>query len=148
MDTAAVTMLGLFAFLTVGAWASNRRAQREMELRYELYRLMVEHPGPEAEAVRALLAKDAQQRQEAASAGTGTGGPSCWPWVSASARLVQLRAREASLFDCACANTCWDCDVGKRICGTAVEERRPRCDFVASVTWSETDGGSVTQRLV
>ena len=74
MDTAAVTMLGLFAFLTVGAWASNRRAQREMELRYELYRLMVEHPGPEAEAVRALVAKDAQRRQEAASAGTGTGG--------------------------------------------------------------------------
>ena len=74
MDTAAVTMLGLFAFLTVSAWTSSRRAQREMELRYELYRLMVEHPGPEAEAVRALVAKDAQQRQEAARAGTGTGG--------------------------------------------------------------------------
>jgi hypothetical protein len=68
MDVAAVTMLGLFAFLTVSAWASNRRAQREMELRYELYRLMVQHPGPETDAVRALLAKDTQQHQNAARA--------------------------------------------------------------------------------
>jgi hypothetical protein len=63
MDSGAAVMLGLFAFLAVSAWASSRREQREMELRYELYRRMVEHPGPEAEAVRALLAKDAQQRQ-------------------------------------------------------------------------------------
>lgn len=35
-----------------------------MELRYELYRRMMEHPGPEADAVRALLARDAQQRQQ------------------------------------------------------------------------------------
>ena len=44
------SMLGLFAFLAVSAWASSRREQREMELRYELLRRMVEHPGPEAVA--------------------------------------------------------------------------------------------------
>jgi hypothetical protein len=74
MDVAAVTMLGLFVFLTVGAWASSRRAQREMELRYELYRLMVQHPGPDTDTVRALLTKDAQHRQDAAKVRARTGG--------------------------------------------------------------------------
>jgi hypothetical protein len=68
MDTGAAVMLGLFAFLTVSLWASNRREQREIELRHELYRRMVEHPGPEAEAVRALLARDEQQREASAAA--------------------------------------------------------------------------------
>jgi hypothetical protein len=74
MDTGAAVMLGLFAFLAVSAWASSRREQREMELRYELYRRMVEHPGPEADAVRALLAKDAEQRQENAITEKRRGG--------------------------------------------------------------------------
>ena len=74
MDAGAAVMLGLFAFLAVSAWASSRREQREMELRYELLRRMVEHPGPEAEAVRALLARDEQQRDAAAAARRREGG--------------------------------------------------------------------------
>ena len=74
METGAAVMLGLFAFLAISVWASSRREQREMELRYELYSRMVEHPGPEADAVRELLAKDAQQRQTAASAQKRAGG--------------------------------------------------------------------------
>jgi hypothetical protein len=74
MDTGAAVMLGLFAFLAVSAWASSRREQREMELRYELYRRMVEHPGPEADAVRALLTKDAQERQAKGMADKRRGG--------------------------------------------------------------------------
>ena len=74
MDALAAIMLGLFAFLTVSAWAASRREQRETELRYELYRRMVEHPGPDADAVRALLAKDEQQRDTAAAAKKHLGG--------------------------------------------------------------------------
>jgi hypothetical protein len=74
MDVGAAVMLGLFAFLAVSAWASSRREQREMELRYELYRRIVEHPGPEADAVRTLLSKDDHQRQAAAAARKREGG--------------------------------------------------------------------------
>ena len=74
MDTGAMAMLGLFAFLAVSSWASNRRDQRETELRHELYRRMMEHPGPEAEAVRALLARDEEQRQAAAAESKVQGG--------------------------------------------------------------------------
>ena len=68
MDTGAAVMIGLFAFLSVSLWTSSRREQHKMELRYELYRRMMEHPGPEADAVRALIAKEDQQRDTAAAA--------------------------------------------------------------------------------
>ncbi len=55
MDAGAAVMLGLFAFLAVSVWASSQRDQREMKYRYELYLRMVEHPGPVADEVRALL---------------------------------------------------------------------------------------------
>jgi hypothetical protein len=74
MDTGAVSVLGLFAFIIISLWTSSRREQREMEFRYELYRRMLEHPGPEADAVRGLLAKDEQQRDAAAAARKHTGG--------------------------------------------------------------------------
>ena len=65
MDTNAAVMLGLFAFLAVSAWASSQRDQREMKYRYELYQRLLEHPGPVADEVRALLARDAERRQAA-----------------------------------------------------------------------------------
>ena len=68
MDTGAAVMIGLFAFLSVSLWTSSRREQHKMELRYERYRRMMEHPGPEADAVRALIAKEDQQRDTAAAA--------------------------------------------------------------------------------
>jgi hypothetical protein len=68
MDTGAAAMLGLFTFLAVSSWASSRRKEREMEFRHDLYRRMMEHPGPEADAVRELLAQDEQRRQAAAAA--------------------------------------------------------------------------------
>src|SRR5688572_21401376 len=74
MDTGAMATLGLFAFLAVSSWASYRREHRETELRHELYRRMMEHPGPEAEAVRALLARDEEQRQAAAAESKLQGG--------------------------------------------------------------------------
>jgi hypothetical protein len=74
MDAGAAVMLGLFAFLTVTSWASSRREQREMEMRYELYRRMIEHPGLEAQAVRALLERDEHQRQATAAARRREGG--------------------------------------------------------------------------
>ena len=74
MDTGAALMLGLFAFLAVSAWASSQRDQQEMKYRYELYQRMVEHPGPVADEVRALLDKDAERRQAAETADKRSGG--------------------------------------------------------------------------
>jgi hypothetical protein len=71
---AAVMLLGLFAFLAVTAWASSQRDQREMKYRYELYQRMVEHPGPEANVVRALLERDIARRQAAEIADKRMGG--------------------------------------------------------------------------
>ena len=74
MDAGAAVMLGLFAFLAVSAWASSQRDQREMKYRYELYQRMVEHPGPAADEVRALLERDAERRQAAEIADKRSGG--------------------------------------------------------------------------
>ena len=74
MDAGAAAILGLFAFLAVSAWASSQRDQREMQLRYELYQRMVEHPGPVADEVRALLEQDAGRRQAAEIADKRFGG--------------------------------------------------------------------------
>jgi hypothetical protein len=74
MDAGAALMLGLFAFLAVSAWVSSQREQREMKYRYELYQRMVEHPGPEADEVRALLEKDTARRQAAEIADKRSGG--------------------------------------------------------------------------
>ena len=65
MDAGVAVMLGLFGFLAVSAWASSQRDQREMKYRYELYQRMVEHPGPMADEVRALLDRDAERRAAA-----------------------------------------------------------------------------------
>ena len=74
MDAGAAVMLGLFTFLAVSAWASSQRDQREMKYRYELYQRMVEHPGPMADEVRALLDKDAERRAAAELADRRSGG--------------------------------------------------------------------------
>jgi hypothetical protein len=74
MDAGAAVMLGLFAFLAVSAWVSSQREQREMKYRYELYQRMVEHPGKEADDVRALLERDAERRQAAELADKRNGG--------------------------------------------------------------------------
>jgi hypothetical protein len=74
MDTGAAVMIGLFAFLAVNAWASSQRDQREMKYRYELYQRMLEHPGPVAEEVRALLVRDVERRQAAEMADRRNGG--------------------------------------------------------------------------
>jgi hypothetical protein len=74
MDAGAAVMLGLFAFLAVSAWASSQREQRELKYRYELYQRMVEHPGPVADEVRALLERDTERRQAAELADKRTGG--------------------------------------------------------------------------
>ena len=65
MDAGAAGALGLFVFLAVNAWVSSQREQREMKYRYELYQRMLEHPGPVADEVRALLEKDAERREAA-----------------------------------------------------------------------------------
>ena len=74
METAAAVMLGLFTFLSVSAWASSRREQREMELRYELYARLLDRPGAEADALWAQLDKDDHLRQAAAAAQRREGG--------------------------------------------------------------------------
>ena len=74
METGAAVMLGLFAFLAVSAWASSQREQRELRYRYELYQRMVEHPGPVADEVRALIERDAERRQAAETADQRSGG--------------------------------------------------------------------------
>ena len=74
MDTSAAVMLGLFGFLAVSVWASSQRDQREMKYRYDLYQRMVEHPGPVADEVRALLERDAARRQTAELADKRNGG--------------------------------------------------------------------------
>ena len=74
MDAGAAIMLGLFAFLAVSACASSQRDQREMKYRYELYQRMVEHPGPVADEVRALLDRDAERRLAAEIADKRSGG--------------------------------------------------------------------------
>ena len=74
MDAQAAAMLGLFGFLAVSVWVSNQRDQREMKYRYELYQRMVEHPGPVADEVRALLERDAERRQAAEIADKRFGG--------------------------------------------------------------------------
>jgi hypothetical protein len=74
MDSGAALMIGLFAFLAVSAWASSQRDQREMKYRYELYQRMLEHPGPVADEVRALLARDAARHQAAEIADKRSGG--------------------------------------------------------------------------
>lgn len=74
MDASAAAMLGLFAFLAVSAWVSSQRDQREMKYRYELYQRMLEHPGPVADEVRALLERDAERRQAAETADKRFGG--------------------------------------------------------------------------
>ena len=45
-----------------------------MKYRYELYQRMIEHPGPVADGVRALLERDAERRQAAEIADKRTGG--------------------------------------------------------------------------
>jgi hypothetical protein len=74
MDAGAAVMLGLFAFLAVSVWASSQRDQREMKYRYELYLRMVEHPGPVADEVRALLERDAERRRAVEIADKRGGG--------------------------------------------------------------------------
>lgn len=74
MDVGVAVMLGLFAFLAVSAWTSSQRDQREMQYRYQLYQRMVEHPGPVADEVRALLERDADRRQAAEIADKRNGG--------------------------------------------------------------------------
>lgn len=74
MDTVAAVMLGLFAFLAVSAWTSSQRDQREMKYRYELFQRMVEHPGPAADEVRALLEKEDDRRHAAEVADKRSGG--------------------------------------------------------------------------
>ena len=74
METGAALMLGLFAFLAVSVWASHQREQREMQYRFELYQRMVEHPGPVADEVRALLERDRQRREAAQIADKRMGG--------------------------------------------------------------------------
>ena len=74
MDAQGAAMLGLFAFLAVSVWVSSQRDQREMKYRYELYQRMVEHPGPVADEVRALLERDAERRQAAEIADKRFGG--------------------------------------------------------------------------
>ena len=74
MDTSAAVMIGLFVFLAVSEWASSRRDRCEMKYRYELYNRMVEHPGPVADEVRALLERDAERRRAAEIADKRSGG--------------------------------------------------------------------------
>ena len=77
MEPGTAFFIGIFTLLAIGAWRSGRREQREMELRYELYGRMVEHPGPEADRVRALLEREdekAQKRKEAAQESQIGGG--------------------------------------------------------------------------
>jgi hypothetical protein len=45
-----------------------------MQLRYELYQRMIEHPGPVADEVRALLERDADRRLAAETADKRFGG--------------------------------------------------------------------------
>jgi hypothetical protein len=74
MDTGVAFVLGLFAFMAVSAWASKQAEQRKMAYRQELYLKMVQDPGPGAEAVRALLDREAQRREKRAIGATRTGG--------------------------------------------------------------------------
>ena len=74
MDDLNLTPVAFFAFLAFIFWLGSRQQQRDLDHRYRLYRAMVEHPGPGADAVRRMLEEDERRSRALQSSGANLGG--------------------------------------------------------------------------
>ena len=66
--------IAFFAFLAFVFWLGSRRQDQATQRRYDLYRTMMEHPGPGAEAVRQLVEEEERRGRELFARSSTLGG--------------------------------------------------------------------------
>ena len=53
-----VSVIAVFTFVSIAAWAENRRKERESYYKHETYRKLMEHPGESGDAVKSLIREE------------------------------------------------------------------------------------------
>jgi hypothetical protein len=69
-----VAIPAVFTFVSIAAWADNRRKERESFYRHETYRKIMEHPGEATQPVVEMMRERERQRQLKRIEGLRLGG--------------------------------------------------------------------------
>jgi hypothetical protein len=69
-----VSIIAVFTFVSIAAWAENRRKERETYYRHETYRKIMEHPDEATRAVVEMMRERELQQQRKRVEGMRLGG--------------------------------------------------------------------------